>query len=140
MYDAKTNTLDASSNTWPCDATYNDNDIKLDRVTIISTAEIASYCDPSSSSNGGFGVGMPEIAFGADIAMDDGAAGQESTTNKAATDVDSASSSPTVRTLFPETWLWESSDSGSFESTAPDSITTWSITAFTYTRRRVFPF
>ena len=131
VYDAKTNTLDASSNTRPCDATYNDNDIKLDRVTIISTAEIASYCDPSSSSNGGFEVGMPEIAFGVDMAMDDVAAGQESTTNKAATDVDSASSSPTVRTLFPETWLWESSDSGSFESTAPDSITTWSITAFT---------
>ena len=47
----------------------NENDIKLDRVTIISTYEIASYCNPSSLDNGGVGIGIPEFAF--EIAMDD---------------------------------------------------------------------
>ena len=131
VFGAKTNTLDASSETWPCDTTYNENDFKFDRMTIISTSEIASYCDPSSS---GDRFGMPEVAFGAEMAMDDVASvapGDESATNKAESADSSSSSSPAVRTLFPETWMWESSDSGSFDSTAPDSITTWSITAFT---------
>ena len=119
-------------NTWPCDTTYNENDIKLDRVTIISTAEIANYCNPSSSSNGGFGIGIPEVAFGAD--MDDvascrwsGKYNQQSGNRCGFIFVFLCSAH-----AFPrETWLWESSDSGSFEATAPDSITTWSITAFT---------
>ena len=129
VYGSRTNTLHANSETWPCDTTYNENDIKLDRVTIISTYEIANYCNPSSLDNGGVGIGIPEVAF----AMDDVASSAPVQENmiKSGTDTDVSSSSSAVRTLFPETWLWETSDSGSFEATAPDSITTWSITAFT---------
>ncbi|XP_015369821.1 PREDICTED: CD109 antigen-like isoform X2 [Diuraphis noxia] len=49
--------------------------------------------------------------------------------------VSETSSSIKVRKNFPETWLWESTESGqdgrvSLKSTVPDTITSWVITAF----------
>jgi CD109 antigen len=133
IYDSRMNLVGSDAKTWPCADMFVKKDISLDRVTIISSAELPSYCDPSNIW-GGFGV-VNDMMFGVGVGMAENSlaavAPQGGENMKTSTSSSETASASAVRTLFPETWLWDYSDTGLFETKAPDSITTWSITAFT---------
>eukprot|EP00397_Hematodinium_sp_SG-2012_P001102 GEMP01001103.1.p1 GENE.GEMP01001103.1~~GEMP01001103.1.p1 ORF type:complete len:1502 (+),score=334.10 GEMP01001103.1:405-4910(+) len=80
--------------------------------------------------NGGavmFDAAVPEMAMARSAP-----ASSPITTSTSALDDSSASTPPlsTVRKNFPETWLWDRYMNGTYDIVAPDTMTTWSLTAF----------